>query len=219
MSTATLTQPPRTASSVVRTVGILTIVGAVIGIVGGTVLAFVPPGPGAVEGTFAYPLDPAGHALAEASFILNHLLLGAGLLVATLSPEAGTRPGRLGGWIALAGMAALTVAEAWAIPLAGAAYPSDETAGIDVLYGVSSMLLGVGLVLLGIGIARAPRSPGAPRWHRWIVLVLGIMVFAVVTPGLMLGFTGGRLALVAWQVAWAAFGVAIVQAANRAGRR
>ncbi|WP_127792090.1 hypothetical protein [Agromyces sp. LHK192] len=214
MSTATIT-PSLQAVRVVRLAGVLTVVAALVGAIGGLVLAFIPPAPGAVEGTFAYPLDATGHAFAQSVFALNHVLLAFGLVAVTLSPEAAKRPGRLGGWIAVAGMLALTVAEIWAITLAAAPWPSDATAGIDTLYGLSSITLGIGLVLLGVGILRS-RDPGLGGWQRWITLVLGAMVFLVVTPGLMLGFVAGRLALVVWMVAWAVFGLAIVR---RAGRR
>jgi hypothetical protein len=44
------------------------------------------------------------------------------------------------------------------------------------------------------------------------------MLFVVVTPGLMLGFVGGRLALATWMVAWVFFGVALLREGERVDR-
>jgi len=201
---------PRTTASFARVAGVLTIVAAVTGIIGAFVLLFAPRA--VAPGVFSYPLDGTGHAIAQTSFFLNHLLLGTGLVALALSPASRARPGRLGAWIAIGGMALLSVCELWAISLADAAYPSPETAPIDIAYGISSITLGVGLLLAGIGVARTREWTG---WRRWIVLVLGIMVFVVVTPGLMLGFVGGRVALALWLVAWGMFGVALTTGRTR----
>ena len=204
---------PRSTVSLARVAGIATIVGAATGIIGALVLVLAPPIVAA--DVFSYPLDATGHAIAQLSFFLNHVLLALGLIALALSPASRARPGRLGAWIALGAMTLLSVCELWAIVLAEATYPSPETAPIDAAYGIASIGLGIGLVLAGIGVARTRVWTG---WARWIVLVLGVMVFVVVTPGLMLGFVGGRLALATWMVAWVFFGVALLRDGDRTDR-
>lgn len=204
---------PRSTASLARVAGVATIIGAAAGIVGALVLVLAPPIVAA--DVFSHPLDATWHAVAQLTFFANHVVLGVGLYALALSPASHARPGRLGAWIALGAMALLSVCELWAIPLAGATYPSDETAPLDTAYGVASIGLGIGLVLAGIGVARTRLWTG---WRRWIVLVLGIMLFVVVTPGLMLGFVGGRLALATWMVAWVFFGIALTRDSDRIER-
>ena len=201
---------PRTTASLARVAGVATIIGAATGIAGALVLVLAP----AVVATdvFSYPLDATGRAIAQLSFFLNHVLLALGLIALALSPASRARPGRLGAWIALGAMTLLAVCELWAIAFADMTYPSPATAPLDAAYGVASIGLGAGLVLAGIGVARTRLWTG---WRRWIVLVLGTTVFIVVTPGLMLGFLGGRLALAAWMVTWLCFGVALLRDGDR----
>ena len=203
---------PRTTASLTRVAGVATIIGAATGIVGAFVLVLAPP---VVDSdVFSYPLDATGRAIAQLSFFLNHVLLALGLIALALSPASRARPGRLGAWIAFGAMTLLGVCELWAIALAESTYPSPETAPLDAAYGIASIGLGIGLVLAGIGVARTRLWTG---WARWVVLVLGVLVFVVVTPGLMLGFVGGRLALATWMVAWVFFGVALLRDGERVG--
>jgi len=196
---------PTTGVSLARVAGVLTIIGAATGIVGALVLILVPPA--VPPGTLSHPLGVAGHAVAQTSFFLNHVALGVGLVALGLSSVSSARPGRIGTWIAVAGLALLSVCELWAIALAEAPFPSPETAPLDTAYGLSSITIGVGLVIAGIGVARTREWTG---WRRWIVLVMGAMLFLVVVPGLMMGFVGGRIVLALWMVAWALFGVALL---------
>lgn len=204
---------PRTTASPTRVAGVATMIGAATGIIGALVLVLAQPV--VATDVFSYPLDASGRAIAQLSFFLNHVLLALGLIALALSPASRARPGRVGAWIALGAMTLLSVCELWAIAFADMTYPSPATAPLDAAYGVASMGLGAGLVLAGIGMARTRRWTG---WRRWIVLVLGAMVFVVVTPGLMLGFVGGRLALAAWMVAWVFFGVALLRDGERPER-
>ena len=204
---------PSTTASLARVAGVATMIGAVTGIIGALALVLMPPV--VATDVFSYPLDTTGRAIAQLSFFLNHVLLALGIIALALSPASRARPGRLGTWIALGAMTLLAFCELWAIALAESTYPSPETAPLDSAYGLASIGLGVGLVLAGIGVARTGLWTG---WARWIVLVLGVMVFVVVTPGLMLGFVGGRLALATWMVAWVFFGVALLRDGDRLGR-
>ena len=204
---------PRSTVSLTRVAGVATIIGSATGFIGALFLVLVPPV--VATDVFSYPLDAPGRAIAQLSFFFNHVLLALGIIALALSPASRALPGRLGAWIALGAMTLLSFCELWAIALAEATYPSPETAPLDAAYGIASIGLGIGLVLAGIGVARTRLWTG---WARWVVLVLGAMVFVVVTPGLMLGFVGGRLALATWMVAWVCFGIALLRESVRADR-
>src|SRR5215207_3711905 len=98
-----------TTVSFARVAGILTIVGAVTGVIGAMVLLFATPT--ASTDVFNYPFEPSSFALIQTSFFLNHLLLGTGLVALAASPAVHARPGRAGAWLAVAAMALLAVAE------------------------------------------------------------------------------------------------------------
>ena len=51
---------------------------------------------------------------------------------------------------------------------------------------------------------------GLLGWARWTPLVLGILVFVMVLPGLFGTFLEGRPAITAWILAWIALGVALI---------
>ncbi len=188
-----------------RVTGWLMIVAAATGMASAVALLVVPQA--VPPDVFGYPLEGSAYALVQASFFVNHVVLGLGLVALLILPVSRPRPGRAGLWIALVGMAILAACELWAIGVADAAYPSPETAPLDIGYGVSSIALGVGLVLAGIGVARSREWPG---WRRWIVLVTGVMLFVVVVPGLVAGFVGGRIGLALWMIAWGLIGFALV---------
>lgn len=202
MTTTTVTTPSR-----IRTAGLLTVVGAAIGAIGGLVMAFYPPAVG--EDRFSYPFTPTGHRIAETAFAVNHVLLLIGVLAVGWAGAAGRgRAGRVGLGATAAGLVLITLCEVGAILLAGSAYPTDRTDLLDMGYGVSSILIGVGLIVAGVAVVRAGRWRG---WTRWAVLATGVAVFVVVLPGVFGPMVAGRLVLVAWMLLWAAVGLALVR--------
>lgn len=195
----------------VRTVGWLCAIGALIGVIGGLVTGFVEPA--VSTDRWSYPYTSGGFVVAQASFLLNHLLLLAGLLGLARSGATGSgRLGRFGLWTAITGMVGLSACEVAAAALADSAYPSPETNVTEALFGVTTILIGVGLVAAGVAVVRARRWTG---WRRYITLVLGVAVFVMVIPGVFGPFLAGRLVLTAWMIMWAALGVALVQAEQR----
>jgi hypothetical protein len=190
-----------------RTPGLLCLVGAVIGVISGLVTAFIPPAVGVDQ--YSYPYTPQGFRLAEAVFIVNHVLLLVGLLGLMRSGVTGSgRPGVIGLWIAVAGMIVLSLCEVAAMTLAESAYPTAETDLLDSGFGVSSIVIGLGLVLAGVAAVRAGRWEGAARFAP---LACGLAVFLIVIPGIFGTFLTGRLAITAWMVIWGIVGVALMR--------
>jgi hypothetical protein len=192
-------------SSFVKTAGLLCLVGALIGAIGGIVTAFIPS---AVSfDRFSYPYTPTGFLLAQFVFMSNHVLLLVGILGLARSGATGRGLlGRAGVWISLVGMAALTLCEVGAMTFATSRYPSPGTDVLDTSYGVASILIGIGLTLAGVAVARAGEWTD---WRRFFALICGVAVFAIVIPGILGPFLVARLALTVWMLMFAALGWAL----------
>jgi hypothetical protein len=147
-------------SSFIKMAGLLSLVGAMIGVISGLVTAFILP---AVSfDRYSYPYTPTGFRVAQLVFMLNHMLLLIGILGLARSGAAGTSLlGRVGVWISIVGMATLTLCEVGAMTLATSPYPSPRTDFMDMAFGVASILIGVGLVLAGVAVARSR------KWGGW----------------------------------------------------
>ncbi len=194
-----------TGPTFVKTAGLLCLVGAVIGVISALVTAFIPPA--VSSDRFSYPYTPTGFLLAQLVFMSNHVLLLAGILGLARSGAAGTGLlGRVGLWISLAGMAALTLCEVWAMTFAASPYPGPGTGLMDASFGVASILIGVGLVLAGVAVVRADEWTG---WRRFVPLTCGVAVFVIVIPGVFGPFLAGRLVLAVWMLMFAALGWAL----------
>lgn len=192
-------------ASFVRAAGLLCLIGGVTGVVSGLVLAFIPPA--VSPDLYSYPFTPTGFLIAQFIFMANHVLLLVGILGLARSGVAGTGLlGRVGLWISVVGMAALTLCEAGAMMLATSPYPSPGTDVMDVAYGVASILIGVGLTLAGLTVVRASEWAG---WRRFVTLVCGVAVFVIVIPGVFGPFLAGRMAIVVWMLMFSALGWAL----------
>ena len=192
-------------SSFVKSADLLCLVGAVIGVISGLVTAFIPP---AVSSDwYSYPYTPAGFLVAQLVFILNHILLLVGILSLTRSGATGrSLLGRVGTWISVVGMIALTLCEVAAMSLATSPYPSPETGSLETSYDVASILIGVGLTLAGVAVTRTGEWSG---WRRFVALICGVAVFVIVIPGILGPFLVARLALTVWMLMFAALGWAL----------
>ncbi len=200
-----MTNTSTSGSSFVKAAGLLCLVGAFIGVLSGIVTAFIPP---AVSSDwYSYPYTPTGFRVAELVFVLNHVLLLVGILGLARSGAAGSGLlGRVGLWISVVGMAALTLCEVGAMTLATSPYPSPRTDFLDTSFGAASILIGVGLTLAGVAVARADEWAG---WRRFVALICGVAVFVIVIPGVFGPFLAGRLAITVWMLMFAALGWAL----------
>lgn len=192
-------------SSFVETAGILCLVGAIIGALGGIVTGFMPST--VSPDMYSYPYTPTGFLVAQSVFMLNHVLLLAGILGLAYSGTVGSGLlGRAGVGVSVVGMAALTLCEIGAMTLAAAPYPSPGTDMMDVAYGIATILIGIGMTLAGVAVARADEWAG---WRRYVTLVCGVAVFVVVLPGVFGPFLVARIVLTAWMLMFAALGWAL----------
>lgn len=195
----------------VHTAGLLCLAGAVIGVAGGLVTAFIAPSVGIDR--YSYPYGPTGYVIAEVSFALNHVLLLIGILAVARSGATGSgRLGRVGVRISIAAMALLTLCELVSIGLLNSPYQSSRADALGAGYGVATIGIGVGLILTGIAVVKTRTWTG---WARFIVLACGIAVFVIVLPGLFGPFLAARMALTVWMLMFAALGLALLQTHQR----
>ncbi len=191
--------------------GVVCLAAGLLGAVSGIFLAVFPAQ--VSEHMFSYPLTARGFTLIQIWFFVHHLGLLAGIVALTRAEAmAEGRSARWGIGLAASGMALLAVTELIAITARNSTYPSDGTARLDVLYGVSSLMVGVGMILAGIAVRRSGRWTG---WRGLVVLVAGIFVFVPMMPALMGPFVLARLAITAWMLVFAALGYALWKADMR----
>ena len=134
---------------------------------------------------------------------LIHLGELAAVVALALCGAAGT------GWLAKVG---LGLAGLGALILAVAEVITESSPGVsDSLFAVAPTFVGVGLILAGIAVLRTHRWSG---WHRYVTLVLGIYVFAVMTPVIIA--SGGPpavpalWALAGWEILWVLIALAVL---------
>lgn len=189
--------------------GWITIAAGLVGTAAGVLLVVVEPV--VAEDRYSYPLSPGGFATIQAFFFVHHFGLLAGLYGLWRSGAVGSRlPARWGAVGAVAGMGLLTLTELVVISAADAAYPSAQTDVMDMLYGVSSLVIAVGMIMAGVAVMRAGRWRG---WHRFVPLALGVYVIGPMGPLLMASYDLARFGIGGWMLGFAALGWALVAAA------
>jgi hypothetical protein len=206
--TTTAVHPARTTSRQ-RTLAAIGTVASLLGAgAAGLLIGWEPQVP---TDQFSYPFKPAGFAVIQTLFFVQHFPLAVLLALLWTSGVAGrsslARIGVVGSVVAMLGLA---VTELIAIPSAEETYPSSGTLHLDVLYGATSIGIGLFAVLAGIAILRAEVWTG---WERWLPVALGVYVFVVMTPGIMLGFEAARLVIGGWMLLFAALGWALMRRA------
>jgi len=142
--------------------------------------------------------DPDWAYLARGIIHLGEL---AAIVALAMTGAAGTGLlGRLGPGIAGLGALMLAVAEV---------ITESARSLSDTLFAIAPNLAGIGLILTGIAVIRTGRWTG---WRRYVSLVLGVYVFVVVTPVIIV--SGGPPAvpaigaLLVWEVLWVLMAVA-----------
>jgi hypothetical protein len=139
--------------------------------------------------------DPPGAAWGRALVHLGELAV---LVAVVGSGAAGRRGlGRAGAVVAGLGLVGLAVAE----PM------TNATA--DLLFTISPNLVGLGMILLGIAVLQEGAWTG---WVRFLPLALGIAVFVVLTPLIIVSGGPpeplGLVGLLVWEILWVGCGVA-----------
>jgi hypothetical protein len=197
------------ASALFR-LGWATIAAGLVGAVAAVYLVVIEPA--VTADRYSYPLSPGGFATIQVFFAVHHLGLLAGLYGLWRSDAIGdSRSGRSGAVGAIGGMGLLTLTELLVISAADAAYPSSQTEVMDVLYGVSSLVIAVGLIVAGIAVLRAGRWRG---WRRIVPLALGVYVIVPMAPMLMASHDLARFGIGGWMLGFAALGWTLVVTAG-----
>lgn len=190
------------ATSRQRTLAAIGIAAALLGTAAaGLLIGWEPQVP---TDQFSYPFEPGGFAVIQTLFFVQHLPLAVLLALLWTSGVAGRSSlAKVGAVGSAASMLGLAVTELIAIPSAEETYPGSGTLHLDILYTVTSIGIGLFAILAGIATLRAKVWTG---WERWLPLAIGVYVFVVLTPGIMLGFDAGRLVIGAWMLLFAALG-------------
>lgn len=113
------------------------------------------------------------------------------------------------GWL---GPVGLGLAGLGAALLAVAEVLTEAGRGVsDTLFTIAPNLVGLGLLLAGAAVVRSGVWAG---WRRWVVLGLGVFVFAVMTPVLIASggppAPGALWALAGWEVLWVLVAAAVL---------
>jgi hypothetical protein len=188
-----------------RLAGWICAAGGLIGVASGLVTAFVTP---AVDmDLYRYPYSPGAYTATQIIFVTNHLMLLVGLLGLGRIRAAHGALWTIGAALGSFGLLLLTGCEIWALRLTNAFVDGPQSGPLDTAYGFATVATGIGLTLAGIAVVRTGRWRG---WARWTPLVLGILVFVMVIPGVFGTFLEGRLTITAWMLGWTALGVALI---------
>lgn len=198
-------------SPTVRRAGRTTLWAGVLGAGSGLLLAFMPT---TIEPTqWSYPLSPAGHAVAQTWFAIQHipLVLGIWGLASWIGEHS-----QIGYRLAAGGLVALTALEL--IAIIPADQPLDATFPVVLggLYGIVSISIGVGTIMLGRDTLRSNRIEGP---FRFVPLVAGIWVFVPMLPALALSFLAARLTITIWMLLFAALGWMLSRDGEQAERK
>lgn len=163
------------------------------------------------ETRFSFPFTAAGHVIAQATFLLQHLpLLAALAVLAGTAAVRASRVARSSLLVATLGMALLAVMEV--VCMVAATTDVDSTLGtiIATLYGPPTILVGGGLTVAGIALLR---RHSLDALLGWTLTALGGYVFLGLLPTLASGsFVAARLGIMGWMALFAVLGWGMVRA-------
>lgn len=208
MTTTTIAYGAPTSAPGVRRAGILCLGAGILGAASGIFLAVVPTDVPADR--YSYPLSATAFVVIQAWFAVQHLGLLAGIIGLGRSGATGGR--LVGVRSAAAGMALLTATEIAAMAAARSSYPGPGTGVLDALYGVAVVLTAGGLIVAGLAVLRARLWRGA---RRWLPLATGVYALVPMTPLMLAGYLGARLAISGWMLLFAALGWALAREGSR----
>jgi hypothetical protein len=195
----------------VRAGGLSCLIGAAIAAAGATWLAAAPSS--VSPHRVSYPVTPAVFRFTEVLWTITHLLVLLGVIAWARSGLAGrSRAGRIGAWLAVAGMALLVPAEFGYVFAAGAAQNSPVDNALSDLFGVAVPLAGIGLVLAGVTTVRAGRWAGPGRYAP---LLCGVLALVVLVPVPLARPSVFLWAIAVWNLAFIWFGWSVRQAARQ----
>ncbi len=196
-----------------RASGLYCVIGAVIAVAGAIwVSAATPSVP---PDRVSFPFTPATFRFTEVLWTLTHVLVLLGVIGLARSGLMGpSRTGRIGSWVAVAGMALLVPAELGYVFAANAAENSAADNVLSAVFGLAVPVAGIGLLLAGAATVRAGRWPGPGRYAPLLcgVLAFALVAVQVVRPSI---FTWP---IAVWNLAFIWFGLALRRAAGQPER-
>ena len=190
-----------------RSTGFWCAIGAVIATTGGVVTGSIPT---SVPTTaVSYPYSPTVYSITQILWAVLQSLMFLGALGLARSGAVGTsRLGRIGVWLAPAGMAGIAPCVAGFAFIASETADSSAATALSAIVGIASNLAGLGFVLAGIAVLRARRWQG---WHRFVPLLCGLYVFVALTP-IIAAFPGLFFwGLAGWNACFILLGLALTQ--------
>ena len=168
----------------------------------------------APENQWSYP-QAAGVFLVEAVLLaIAHLLSAAGFVGALrLKAHGGSGAGRVGLWVAVAGLVGLATAEIASGLIAEEASDSEIATAVSTAFGITSLVFAVGAIMGGLAIVRADVWPGP--W-KWVVLATGVVTIVLVTPANISGSLPFRqAALLIWSLLFIPLGLDVARGLSR----
>jgi hypothetical protein len=161
-----------------RSAGRACLAGGVLTVAGAAVVGVVTAGTSVPDDLWRYPWT-AGPFVAFSLFAaVLHVLTLLGLAALLRSGVAGgTRAARVGGALAVAGIALLFVGEFASLPVAGQTESASGANLVGWLFGIASLLATAGLLSLGVATVRAHRWAD---WRPWTPLACGLSLLIAV---------------------------------------
>lgn len=205
MDRSTTTTMPETRTRLAILGGATTTSGLLGVVVGVVTLAY----PAAVSpDLWSYPFPTGVAWVSSIVLALTHALTAVGFVgVVLASPHRDSRPATIGLWAAIVGFVGLAACELASGAVGGQSATSSTAQNVGTAFGIASLLTALGSVVAGIAIVRAHLWTGLGRW---IVLVSGVLMIAVVTPAIIVGDLWPRiLALILWSITFVPMGRAI----------
>lgn len=194
----------------VRTSGLYCVIGAAVA-AGGAIWLSVAPSSVSPD-RVSFPVTPAVFRFTEVLWTLTHVLVLLGVIGMAWSGLVGlARSGRIGAWVAVAGMALLVPAELGYVFAANAAEGSGVDNALSGVFGVAVPVAGIGLILAGAATLRAGRWLGPGRYAPLLcgVLAFVLIVVQVARPSIFLW------GIAMWNLAFIWYGWALRQAARQ----
>jgi hypothetical protein len=152
--------------------------------------------PAVAEESYSFPFRPSAFVASQGVLTARDLALAVLITGLLWTPVVRGRVARTGVVCGALSMLVLATLEVVSVAVGDS---SDPGAG----YGLASFGVGLGLTMAGISAARTPmRGP----WLRYLPLTIGLYVFAVLTPGILAGFTPGQLVIGGWMLLFARLG-------------
>lgn len=168
----------------------------------------------APENQWSYPQSAGVFLVVAVLLAVAHLLSAAGFVGALrLKAYGGSGAGRVGLWVAVAGLVGLGLAEIASGFIAEEASDSEIATAVSTAFGITSLVFAVGAIVGGLAIVRADVWQGP--WT-WVVLATGVVTIVLVTPANISGSLPFRqAALLIWSLLFIPLGLDVARGLRR----